>query len=171
MSELLNALVWLHSVATVENDKDYAAITNAAAVIERAASAKRDERKTQTYVFLKPGDVIQATDERYSPAYLKWKSIAPLYVGSIVGASTQPVRRSAQQVQADAGAVAKDAERYRWLRSDDIEVLPGWREICVYMERLPHTDESDVLLTGSDLDSAIDTCIAAMSNDTKDSNG
>jgi hypothetical protein len=55
----------------------------------------------------------------------------------------------------------KDAERYRWLRSDDIEVMPGQREINVYMERLPFTEEPTVLLTESALDEAIDAAIAA----------
>jgi hypothetical protein len=48
-----------------------------------------------TYIFLGPGDVIRATDERYSSTYHKWKPIAPLYVGSTVDASTRPVRRRA----------------------------------------------------------------------------
>jgi hypothetical protein len=56
----------------------------------------------------------------------------------------------------------EDGERYRWLRSDDIEVLPGQREICVYLERLPfREDQSDELLTGTVLDAAIDAARAA----------
>ncbi len=53
----------------------------------------------------------------------------------------------------------KDAERYQWLRSDDIEVMPGQREINVYMERLPHTEEPTVLLVESALDEAIDAAL------------
>jgi hypothetical protein len=57
---------------------------------------------------------------------------------------------------------AKDAERYRWLRSDDIEVLPGQREICVYLERLPfREDQTDELLVDSALDTAIDAAMLA----------
>lgn len=55
----------------------------------------------------------------------------------------------------------KDAERYQWLRSDDIEVLPGQREILVYMEHLPFTDDPDVLLIGQELDNAIDAAMSA----------
>lgn len=55
----------------------------------------------------------------------------------------------------------KDAERYQWLRSDNIEVLPGQREINVYMERLPHTEEPDVFLIEKELDDAIDAAMSA----------
>ena len=58
-------------------------LADAAAIAERPV-----------YVFLVPGDVIQATDERYSAEYCKWKPIAPLYVGTTVEASTRPVRRA-----------------------------------------------------------------------------
>jgi hypothetical protein len=60
-----------------------------------------DERPT--YIFLARGDVIRATDERYSVTYHRWKPIAPLYVGTTVDASTRPVRRRApaSEVQAD----------------------------------------------------------------------
>lgn len=54
-----------------------------------------------------------------------------------------------------------DAERYRWLRSDDIEVLPGQREITVVMHRLPHTEDPDITLIESDLDDEIDARLAA----------
>lgn len=53
----------------------------------------------------------------------------------------------------------KDAERYRWLRSDDIEVLPGEREIYVVMARLPFTDSPDETLTEAALDAAIDNAM------------
>ena len=61
------------------------------------------------YVFLVPGDVIQATDERYSAEYCKWKPIAPLYVGSPVEASTRPVRRALPARAALATTEATDA--------------------------------------------------------------
>jgi hypothetical protein len=38
-SELLDALIALHAVASVECDEDYAAVTNAAAVIAKATGA------------------------------------------------------------------------------------------------------------------------------------
>jgi hypothetical protein len=38
--ELLNALIALHTVAWVEVDKEYAAVTNAAAVIERVTGER-----------------------------------------------------------------------------------------------------------------------------------
>lgn len=50
----------------------------------------------------------------------------------------------------------QDAARYRWLRSDDIEVLPGQHEISVVKHRLPFTEDSDETLTESELDAAID---------------
>lgn len=56
---------------------------------------------------------------------------------------------------------ARDAERYRWLRSDDIEVLPGQREILVIKHALPFTDEANEVLTESDLDAAIDAAMSA----------
>lgn len=55
----------------------------------------------------------------------------------------------------------RDAGRYRWLRSDDIEVLPGQREISVVLHRLPFTDEPDVTLIEADLDAAIDAALRA----------
>ncbi len=60
----------------------------------------------------------------------------------------------------EIAALRKDAERYRWLRSDDIEVMPGQREICVIQEHLPHTEDADVTLIESALDAAIDAAIA-----------
>lgn len=58
---------------------------------------------------------------------------------------------------------AEDAARYRWLRSDDIEVPSGQHEINVYRERLPFCeDQTDELLVEQELDEAID---AAMSKD------
>lgn len=59
-----------------------------------------------------------------------------------------------------AHGLKADAARYRWLRSDDIDVPHGQREICVYREHLPFADEPDELLIESALDDAID---AAMS--------
>jgi hypothetical protein len=50
-----------------------------------------------------------------------------------------------------------DAERYRWLRSDDIE---GECEIYVVMEHLPFSDEGDMVLKEEDLDDAIDAALA-----------
>ena len=64
----------------------------------------------------------------------------------------------------------KDAERYQWLRSDDIEVLPGQREINVYMERLPHTEEPDVFLIEKELDDAIDAAMSAALEEEKNAN-
>lgn len=55
----------------------------------------------------------------------------------------------------------QDAARYRWLRSDDIEVLPGQHEITVVKHRLPFTDDSDETLIESELDAAIDAAMAA----------
>lgn len=57
--------------------------------------------------------------------------------------------------------VVRDAERYRWLRSDDIEVMPGQREIYILAERMPHTDDQDEVMLGTDADAAIDAAIAA----------
>lgn len=57
-------------------------------------------------------------------------------------------------------AAQRDAERYRWLRSDDIFVMPGQREILVHMEPLPFNEEqSRVLLLDKDLDAAIDAAL------------
>lgn len=56
---------------------------------------------------------------------------------------------------------AKDAERYRWLRSDDIVVGPNQREIYVVMDGMPHTDEPRTVLIESELDAAIDAAILA----------
>lgn len=61
--------------------------------------------------------------------------------------------------QPDSG---RDAARYRWLRSDDISVPSGQREINVYLERLPfREDQRDELLTGQEMDAAIDAAMAA----------
>ena len=57
-------------------------------------------------------------------------------------------------------AIRKDAERYRWLRSDDIEVPHGQREICVMLMRLPfREDQTDETLIESELDAAIDAAM------------
>lgn len=70
---------------------------------------------------------------------------------------------TAQQVQADAGAVAKDAERYRWLRDENIVMADDQRSLNVVMGRLPfREDQKDEDLFGNDLDEAID---AAMSRE------
>jgi hypothetical protein len=53
----------------------------------------------------------------------------------------------------------KDAERYRWLRSNDIEIPPGQREIYVIQERLPHTEDANVMLVESELDGIIDAAM------------
>jgi hypothetical protein len=68
----------------------------------------------------------------------------------------QHYKRGVASKGAEIAALRKDAERYRWLRSDDSEVLPGQREICVIQERLPHTEDADVTLIESELDAAID---------------
>lgn len=65
------------------------------------AAAAQAEAGRPAYVFLAPGDVIRATDERYSVAYHRWKAIAPLYVGATVDASTRPVRRLAASSTGD----------------------------------------------------------------------
>jgi hypothetical protein len=62
-------------------------------------------------------------------------------------------------VQPDAD-VLRDAERYRWLRSDDIEVPDGQREISVVQHRLPFSDDPDITLIESEMDAAIDTAMA-----------
>ena len=84
----------------------------------------------QTYIFLAPGDVIRATDERYSATYHKWKPIAPLYVGTTVDASTRPVRRRAPAFDAQAEAVrAPVADLYVWLAgSDDNRFIRAWTD-------------------------------------------
>jgi len=69
---------------------------------EAAMTDKMQANDRPTYIFLGPGDVIRATDERYSSTYHKWKPIAPLYVGSTVDASTRPVRRRALLASKDA---------------------------------------------------------------------
>lgn len=57
----------------------------------------------------------------------------------------------------EMAAVFRDAARYRWLRSDDIEVPQGQREIVVQLLRLPfREDQSDETLTESELDAAVD---------------
>jgi hypothetical protein len=61
--------------------------------LNTGAASLSDERPT--YIFLASGDVIRATDERYSVTYHRWKPIASLYVGTTVDASTRPVRRTA----------------------------------------------------------------------------
>jgi hypothetical protein len=66
---------------------------------------------------------------------------------------------TAPPAQPDSG---RDAARYRWLRSDDIEVLPGQREINVVKQHLPfREDQRDEVLTESALDEAIDAAMAA----------
>lgn len=66
--------------------------------------------------------------------------------------------------EAKRGALEKDAERYRYLRSDDIETPNGQREICVMLMRLPFMeDQRDETLVESELDAAID---AALNNQT-----
>ena len=71
-------------------------------------------------------------------------------VQAIIGAALARIPAVARLVE--------DAERYRWLRSDDIEVPDGQREIVVRLERLPfREDQSDEILTGAELDAAIDS--------------
>jgi hypothetical protein len=97
------------------------------------------------YVFLAPGDVIRATDERYSVTYHRWKAIAPLYVGTTVDGSTRPVRRA-------AGKDSVDAARYRCLRNPDPQPC---RELDV-------CDDEFRVYDGDELDSRIDAAIASL---------
>ncbi|WP_047236915.1 ead/Ea22-like family protein [Chromobacterium subtsugae] len=54
----------------------------------------------------------------------------------------------------------RDAARYRWLRSDDIEVLPGQREICAVRFPLPSDEDAgEEVLFESELDAAIDAAM------------
>ncbi len=55
----------------------------------------------------------------------------------------------------------RDAARYRWLRSDDIEVAQGQREIYAVQDGLPNTDQKQQVLTESAMDEAIDTAMEA----------
>lgn len=50
--ELLEALIALHAVASVERDEDYAAVTNAAAIIAKATAACPPDKDplSRTYV-------------------------------------------------------------------------------------------------------------------------
>ena len=59
--------------------------------------------------------------------------------------------------------MAKDAERYRWLRDENIVMADDQRSLNVVMGRLPfREDQKDEDLFGNDLDEAID---AAMSRE------
>ncbi|VEB42919.1 Uncharacterised protein [Chromobacterium violaceum] len=75
-------------------------------------------------------------------------------------------------IRAQAARIAeleRDAARYRWLRSDDIEVLPGQREICAVRFPLPFDEDGgEEVLFESELDSAID---AAMGQDHAEAQG
>ncbi len=66
---------------------------------------------------------------------------------------------SAAPADAASEADKRDAERYRWLRSDDIEVPEGQREISVVLHRLPHSDQADEMLIEAALDVEIDAAI------------
>lgn len=56
----------------------------------------------------------------------------------------------------------KDAERYRWLRDDTIEIKDGQRALNVVMGRLPFDEEDrDEDLFGLELDDAIDAAMAS----------
>jgi len=55
--------------------------------------------------------------------------------------------------------MARDAARYRWLRSDDIEVLPGAPEILVMKMPRHFMDESEEILLESECDSDIDAAM------------
>ena len=67
------------------------------------------------------------------------------------------LRRLSAQVE----ALEANAARYRWLRSDDIEVPHDQREIYVVMDPLPNReDQRREVLTESALDAAIDAAIA-----------
>lgn len=56
--------------------------------------------------------------------------------------------------------MAKDAERYRWLRDEDAGVPNGERELCVVQFRLPFTGAPDRDLFDVALDAAIDAALA-----------
>jgi len=111
--EIRELMVLRDAPAIVCNDDPITTLTTefntwAATPTPLADAAAIAERPV--YVFLVPGDVIQATDERYSAEYCKWKPIAPLYVGTTVEASTRPVRRAiparAALATTDAAAIA-----------------------------------------------------------------
>ncbi|MBU9318989.1 hypothetical protein KTD09_29590 [Burkholderia multivorans] len=56
--------------------------------------------------------------------------------------------------------MAKDAERYRWLRDEDAGVPDGEREMCVVQFRLPFTEDPDRDLFDVALDAAIDKALS-----------
>jgi hypothetical protein len=56
--------------------------------------------------------------------------------------------------------MAEDAARYRWLRDEDSGVPDGMGELYAVQFRLPHTEEPDRDLFGTELDAAIDAARA-----------
>jgi hypothetical protein len=64
------------------------------------------------------------------------------------------------ELRAKLAEAQRDAERYRWLRSDDISWQPDQREICVIMVRSPFAEDQDETLVESELDAAVDAAMA-----------
>jgi hypothetical protein len=64
------------------------------------------------------------------------------------------------ELQRQLAESQKDAERYRWLRRDDIKVLPGQDDIYVSRQQSIFFRHIDVLVD-SELDAAIDAEMAA----------
>lgn len=68
-----------------------------------------------------------------------------------------------QNMVARIAELERDAARYRWLRSDDIEVRPGQMEIYVTHARLPFDEDgADEVLVESALDAAIDAAMTGL---------
>jgi hypothetical protein len=78
------------------------------------------------------------------------------HLGYFAAPTPERAQESAE-CMAKCDELRKDAERYRWLRSDDIE---GEREIYVVMEHRPFSEEGDMVLMTEDLDDAIDAAMA-----------
>jgi hypothetical protein len=66
---------------------------------------------------------------------------------------------------AEYEAMRLDAERYRWLRSDDLEFIDGMPYVA-YDKRML-TDMVTIPLTESELDEAVDQCMQPLKRVTK----
>lgn len=111
-----------------------------------------------------PENVRAALDRMSTPLHESWGSVARGATAAADAGDMKLLRDYIEGNSAAASADAQDAARYRWLRSDDIEVPQGQREILVQMIPLPFREDQTIeTLFESALDEAIDAAMSAPS--------
>lgn len=110
---VLSALVDLHSVARVDRDEDYAAVTNAAAVIEAAISVCAAQART--------GCDKEATfgEDGYNPAYDNGITFAIVQLAELTGSKDWQMRDGSEDHDTDVRDTIMDVLKCAGIYDDE----------------------------------------------------